>query len=157
MDKLDIVKEKFQEFSKWAVKGPLGVVAGVILTLDSIYDAVVDVSGGEILRFLFDLVMLALGTTTIYVESDMEALPYAEVAKMFFENFFGFLKYLLGRGCLYIVAAILLFSHSDGAVDTVVGVILLLVGILSIVMSQGSGYEEIADLGGSMFKNGETA
>lgn len=155
MEKLDPFLVKFKEFCLWAIKGPLGVLAGGVLTLDSIYGVFKDSSEEHFLRVTYDFIMIAFGLMTFYVEADMKALPYAEAAKDFLELYFGFVRFLLGRGIMYVVVAFLEFSHSDSVLDNIVGSILLLVGIFSIIYSQSNHYEEIesTNLDGSMFKD----
>ena len=97
MDKLNPIIAKLKEISVWATKGPLGTLAGVALTLISIYEVFVDSNAGQFIRIIYDFIMMSFGLATFYVEADMKALPYAEAAKEFFELYFGFLRFPLNQ------------------------------------------------------------
>lgn len=113
------------------------IVSGLAILLYSIMDFIFQVANFHVMYGLLRVYAALFAILILYVESDSKALPYDKIVKPWLEQHFPFLRFVIGRGVLHIIAGTLLLTEDVGKnnlrASVYVGLYAIAVGVAYIV------------------------
>ncbi|GFH53417.1 hypothetical protein CTEN210_09893 [Chaetoceros tenuissimus] len=144
-ENIDAVKEKAEKVAHQAMLYAQSVangnasirtaalVAGIFLCLNTLSTFMSDLFSFHINAAIIDIYGFFVGASAIVMESDREAVPYADKLRGILGKNVGLVRTVTGRGLFYCVAASLQLS-STTVRSNIIGYIVFAIGVLYIVL-----------------------
>jgi uncharacterized membrane protein HdeD (DUF308 family) len=136
-----VAQEKWTEIQNALQDGDISIrlvalISATALILSSVVGMIRSILSLNISQSLMEIYSLILGAIMILLESKQLHLPQKYLDKLF--HYALFLKYVWGRGILYLLAGSLhlITQGSTSVMDYIVGAMVVLVGIVYIVVGR---------------------
>jgi hypothetical protein len=83
----------------------IALIIGIGLLLDSFYGFFIYFFHGNFIFSILNIYAFLMGTSAVVMESDVDAIPYAEQIRFFLGKYLGAVRTVIGRGAFYGIAA----------------------------------------------------
>lgn len=111
----------------------MALVGGIALVIDSLSCFLVNILGFNFINAIINFYAFIVGASAVVMESDREAVPYAEKLRAILGENMGVVRTVTGRGLFYGVAATLEIAQGQRR-SKVIGFVMLFVGLAYIVL-----------------------
>lgn len=115
----------------------IALITGVGLVLDSFYGFFIYFFHGNFVFSILNFYAFVMGASAVVMESDVDAIPYAEQIRFFLGKYVGAVRTVIGRGTFYGIAATMELAL-PGRRSKFLGILMLVVATAYIYIGSKS-------------------